>query len=70
MLNRGRQLGAPPEPWLFAAMVITSGVERTIQHHHAIRGYLYERKSPHRAIAAFSGEHEYGRVKVDKSSVA
>ena len=37
MLNRGRQLGAPPEPWLFAAMVITSSVEPTIQHYHAIR---------------------------------
>ena len=64
MLDRGRKLRAPPELRLFAAMVITSGGERTIQYYHAIRDYLSERKSPHRAIAAFSGEHEYDGDKV------
>ena len=64
MLNRGRQLGAPPGPWLFAAMVISSGVERTIQHYHAIRDYLSERKSPRRAIATFSGEVDDGDMQV------
>ena len=42
------------------AMVVTSGIERAVQYYHAIRQYLLERKSPHRAIVAFSGEHEYG----------
>ena len=46
------------------AMVVTSGIERAIQYFHAIRDYLGERKSPYRAIVAFSGEHEYGGVKV------
>ena len=56
MLNRGRQLGAPPELWLFAAMVITSSVERAIQHYHAMGDYLAEHKSQHQAIVVFSGE--------------
>ncbi len=42
------------------AMVVTSGVERAIQYFRAIRAYLEERKSPHRAVVAFGGEHEYG----------
>ena len=42
------------------AMVVTSGIERAIQYYFAIRDYLVERKSPCRAIVAFSGEHEYG----------
>jgi type I restriction enzyme R subunit len=51
------------------AMVVTSGIERAIQYFHAIRDYLAERKSPHRAIVAFSGEHEYGGVKVTEASL-
>ncbi|MCB1501876.1 MAG: type I restriction endonuclease subunit R [Bauldia sp.] len=51
------------------AMVVTSGIERAIQYFHAIREYLHERKSPHRAIVAFSGEHEYGGAKVTESSL-
>jgi type I restriction enzyme R subunit len=45
---------------LARAMAVTSGIERAIQYHHAISEYLVERKSPHRSIVAFSGEHEYG----------
>jgi type I restriction enzyme, R subunit len=45
------------------AMVVTSGIERAIQYFHAIRNYLQERKSPYKAIVAFSGEHEYGGAK-------
>jgi type I restriction enzyme R subunit len=30
-----------------------------MQYFHAIQAYLRERKSPYRAIVAFSGEHEY-----------
>ncbi len=51
------------------AMVVTSGVERAIQYYHAIREYLVERKSPYRAIVAFSGEHEYGGVQVTEASL-
>ena len=51
------------------AMVVTSGVERAIQYFHAIRAYLEERKSPYRAIVAFSGEHEYGGAKLTEASL-
>ena len=51
------------------AMVVTSGIERAIQYFHAIRDYLKERKSPYRAIVAFSGEHDYGGVKVTEASL-
>jgi type I restriction enzyme, R subunit len=51
------------------AMVVTSGIERAIQYHHAIRDYLAERKSPHRPIVAFSGEHEYGGAQVTEASL-
>jgi len=51
------------------AMVVTSGIERAIQYYHVIRDYLIERKSPYRAIVAFSGEHEYGGVKITEASL-
>ena len=51
------------------AMVVTSGIERAIQYFHAIRDYLEERKSPYKAIVAFSGEHEYGGTKVTEASL-
>ena len=51
------------------AMVVTSGIERAIRYYHAIRDYLQERKSPYQAIVAFSGEHEYGGVKVTEASL-
>ena len=51
------------------AMVVTSGVERAIQYYEAIKSYLAERKSPHRAIIAFSGEREYGGAKVSEASL-
>ena len=51
------------------AMVVTSGIERAIQYFHAISDYLVERKSPYRAIVAFSGEHEYGGVQVTEASL-
>lgn len=50
-------------------MVVTSGIERAIQYFHAIRDYLAERKSPYRAIVAFSGEHEYGGTKMTEASL-
>jgi len=51
------------------AMVVTSGIERAIQYYHAIRDYLMERKSPYKAIVAFSSEHEFGGTKVTETSL-
>jgi type I restriction enzyme, R subunit len=51
------------------AMVVTSGIERAIQYFHAIKAYLLERKSPYRAIVAFSGEHEYHGANVSETSL-
>jgi len=51
------------------AMVVTSGIERAIQYYHAISAYLVERKSPYRAIVAFSGEAEYHGTKVTEASL-
>ena len=51
------------------AMVVTSGIERALQYHHAIADYLAERKSPYRGIVAFSGEHEYGGARVTEGSL-
>jgi type I restriction enzyme R subunit len=51
------------------AMVVTNGIARAIQYFHAFTDYLKERKSPYRAIVAFSGEHEYGGARVTESSL-
>ena len=51
------------------AMVVTNGIERAIQYFHATSEYLRERKSPHRAIVAFSGEHEFGGASVTEASL-
>ena len=51
------------------ALVVCNGIERAIQYFHAFKEYLAERKSPYRAIVAFSGEPEYGGVKVSESSL-
>ena len=51
------------------AMVVTNGVDRAIQYFHVIRDYLKERKSPYRAIVAFSGDHEFGGATVNEASL-
>ena len=51
------------------AIVVTNGVERAIQYFHAIRDYLRERKSPHEAIVAFSGEKDYGGESVSEATL-
>ncbi|CAH1072451.1 type I restriction endonuclease subunit R [Candidatus Nitrotoga sp. 1052] len=51
------------------AMVVSSGIERAIQYYQAFKDYLVERKSPYQAIVAFSGEYEYGGVKVSEKSI-
>ena len=51
------------------AMVVTSSIRRAVRYFYAIRDYLAERKSPYRAIAAFSGEHDYDGAKVTEASL-
>lgn len=51
------------------AMVVTSGIQRAIQYYHAFQDYFKESKSPHKAMVAFSGEHEYGGTKVTEASL-
>ena len=51
------------------AMVVTSGIERAIQYFKAVSAYLIERKSPYRAIVAFSGEHEFDGVEVTEATL-
>ena len=51
------------------AMVVTNGIARAMQYYHAIEAYLRERKSPHRAIVAFSGEHDYAGESVTEGSL-
>ena len=41
------------------AMVVTGSIERAMQYKVAFDAYLEERKSPCKAIVAFSGEHEF-----------
>jgi type I restriction enzyme R subunit len=51
------------------AMVVSSGIERAILYFHAIEDYLKSRKSPYRAIVAFSGEFEFRGAKVTEASL-
>ncbi|MBF8276151.1 MAG: box helicase [Candidatus Brocadiaceae bacterium] len=51
------------------AMVVCSGIERAIQYYRAFCDYLAERKSPYKAIVAFSGEHEYGGKHLTESNL-
>jgi type I restriction enzyme, R subunit len=51
------------------AMVVTSGIQRAIQYFHAFQTYLRDRKSPYKAIVAFSGEHEYGDANASEFSL-
>jgi type I restriction enzyme R subunit len=51
------------------AMVVTGGVRRAIDYFRAFNAYLKERKSPYKAIVAFSGEHEHGGKKVTEASL-
>jgi len=51
------------------AMVITSSIERAIQYFHAFQNYLMERKSPYKAIVAFSGVHDNDGTQVSEASL-
>ena len=46
-----------------------SWIERAIRYYQAISAYLIERKSPYKAIVAFSGEHEFGGAKVTEATL-
>jgi type I restriction enzyme R subunit len=50
------------------AMVVCSGIARAIQYYYAIETYLKERKSPYRAIVAFSDFDQYGK-KITEASL-
>jgi type I restriction enzyme R subunit len=52
------------------AMVVCSTIERAMQYKTAFDAYLEERKSPFRAIVAFSGDHEYlGQKNVSEATM-
>jgi type I restriction enzyme R subunit len=51
------------------AMVVTNGIKLAIQYYDAFCAYLLERKSPFRAIVAFSGEQDYGGKKVGEATL-
>ena len=50
------------------AMVVCNGIERALQYFEAFNAYLTERKSPYKAIVAFSGEKEFrGKIATEAS---
>lgn len=51
------------------AMVVTSSIARCIEYFHAFRDALATRKSPYKAVVAFSGEHEYKGLKVTEATL-
>ncbi len=51
------------------AMVVTSSILRAIQFYYEIKRLLEERKSPYKAIVAFSGTKEYGGKEVSETDV-
>ncbi len=51
------------------AMIVTSGIARAIQYKQAFDAYLAERKSPYKAIVAYSGEHEVGGKLMDEAAM-
>lgn len=51
------------------AMIVTSSIPRCIEYFHAVSEALAARKSPYKAIVAFSGEHDYKGVQVTEASL-
>ena len=51
------------------AMVVTDGIERAIDYYHAINRCLEARKSPYKAIVAFSGDKKYGGKTLNEASI-
>ena len=50
-------------------MVVCDGIGRAVDYFHAVAARLEERGSPHRAIVAFSGEHEHGGARVTEATL-
>ncbi|MGM9745460.1 MAG: type I restriction endonuclease subunit R [Paludibacteraceae bacterium] len=63
VINRGKVGGQA------RAMVVTSSILRAIEFYYVISQKLRERKSPFKAIVAFSGEKEYKGKMVNEASV-
>lgn len=51
------------------AIIVTSSILRAIEYFHAFQAYLKERKSPYKAIVAFTGKPEYKGKKVTEASL-
>lgn len=51
------------------AMVVTSGIERAIEYYMTISNLLKERKSPYKAMIAFSGDCEYEGVTYNEAKL-
>jgi type I restriction enzyme R subunit len=51
------------------AMVVTSSIAQAIEYKRAFDDYLSERRSPYKAIVAFSGEHEVAGKKMDEADM-
>lgn len=51
------------------AMVVTGSKEKAIRYYYAISDYLVKRKTPYKAIVAFSGEYEFGGERLSESSI-
>lgn len=51
------------------AMVVTSGILRAIDFYYEINRLLEERKSPYKAIVAFSGTKEYNGKQVTEADI-
>ena len=51
------------------AMVVTSSILRAIEYYFAIKDILESKKSPYKALVAFSGEKEYKGKKVTETSL-
>ncbi len=52
------------------AMVVTASIPRCVGYYYAINRVLAERKSPYKAIIAFSGEHKYKGAEPPLTSAA
>lgn len=51
------------------AMVVTSSIKRAIEYYKAISNLLKERKSPYKAVVAFSGEVQYEGQTVNEAKL-
>jgi hypothetical protein len=51
------------------AMVVTIGIQRAIEYFYAIGECLKARKSPYKAIVAYYGEKNVGRLSVKESDI-